>query len=254
MEKTKKHENKVAVITGGNSGIGYGIAHELITEGAKVVINGRSQKAVAEAEKTLGPEATGIVANQSSLTDLSELAVEVKKQFGHVDILVINAGIIHMLPIEGVSEEQFDETMDINFKGGFFTLQKFLPLLESGSSVIFILALSATQGTQNRSVYSSSKAALKSLARVAAIELAPKGIRVNAISPGPFSTPIFGKSGAPADALARFADTIAQKVLLKRYGQPNEVGKLVSFLSSEDASFITGGDYVIDGGMSINLM
>ena len=248
----KKHENKVAVITGGNSGIGYGIAGELIADGAKVVITGRSQKAVDEAEKTLGPGATGMVANQSSLTDLVELADKVKKQFGHVDILVVNAGVMHMALIETVSEELFDEIMDINFKGAFFTLQKFLPLLESGSSVIFILALSATQGTQNRSVYSASKAALKSLARVAAIELAPKGIRVNAISPGPFSTPIFEKSGAPAEALAKFADTIAQKVLLKRYGQPNEVGKLVSFLSSEDASFIAGGDYLIDGGMSIN--
>jgi NAD(P)-dependent dehydrogenase (short-subunit alcohol dehydrogenase family) len=217
-----------------------------------VVITGRSVQAVKEAEKTLGADATGMVANQSSLTDLNELADKVKKQFEHVDILVINAGVMHMLPIEGVSEAQFDETMDINFKGGFFTLQKFLPLLKSGSSVIFILALGATQGTQNRSVYSASKAALKALARVAAIELAPKGIRVNAISPGPFNTPIFGKSGAPADALARFADTIAQKVLLKRYGEPAEVGKLVSFLSSDDAAFITGGDYVIDGGMSIN--
>ena len=248
----KKHENKIAVITGGNSGIGYGIADELIAEGAKVVITGRSEKAVEEAEKTLGANATGIVANQSSITDLTELADKVKKQFGHVDTLVINAGIMQMSLIEAVIEEHFDEIMDINFKGAFFTLQKFLPLLGSGSSVIFILALSATQGTQNRSVYSASKAALKSLARVAAIELAPKGIRVNAISPGPFITPIFEKSGAPAEALAKFADIISQKVLLKRYGEPNEVGKLVSFLSSADASFITGGDYLIDGGMSIN--
>ncbi|MGZ3872696.1 MAG: SDR family oxidoreductase [Mucilaginibacter sp.] len=248
----KKHENKVAVITRGNSGIGYGIAGELLAEGAKVVITGRSQKSVEEAEKTLGPNATGMVANQSSLTALSELADQIKKQFGHVDMLVINAGVMYMSTIEEVSEAQFDEIMDINFKGAFFTLQKFLPLLESGSCVIFILALSATQGTPNRSVYSASKAALKSLARVAAIELAPKGIRVNAISPGPFSTPIFGKSGAPAAALEKFADTISQKVLLKRYGEPGEVGKLVSFLASEDASFITGGDYLIDGGMSIN--
>lgn len=248
----KKHENRVAIITGGNSGIGYGIAQELIARGAKVVITGRSEKAVKEAANTLGPDAAGIVANQSSLAELSELADKVKEQFGHVDILVINAGVMQMSLIEAVSEEQFDEMMDINFKGAFFTLQKFLPLLKSGSSVIFILALGATQGTQNRSVYSASKAALKSLARVAAIELAPKGIRVNAISPGPFRTPIFEKSGAPPDALAKFADTISQKVLLKRYGEPAEVGKLVAFLSSDDAGFITGGDYVIDGGMSIN--
>lgn len=248
----KKHQNKVAVITGGNSGIGYGIAGELLAEGAKVVITGRSKNAVAEAEKTLGPNATGIVADQSSLKALIELTDNIKRQFGHVDILVINAGIMYMSLIEDVSETQFDEIMNTNFKGAFFTLQKFIPLLENGSSIIFILALSATLGTPNRSVYSASKAALKSLARVAAIELAPKGIRVNAISPGPFSTPIFGKSGAPAAALEKFADTISQKVLLKRYGEPGEVGKLVSYLSSEDASYITGGDYVIDGGMSIN--
>lgn len=250
----KKHENKVAVITGGNSGIGYGIADELIAEGAKVVITGKNQNALKEAESTLGANATGFVANQASLTDLDKLVKKVVEKFGSIDTLVVNAGIFHLLPIEAVSEEKFDETMNVNFKGAFFTLQKFLPLLKEGSSVIFILALSATQGSQNRSVYSASKAALKSLARVAAIELAPKGIRVNAITPGPFDTPIFSKSGAKQEKLDQFAEVIKQKVLVKRYGVPNELGKLVSFLISDDASFITGGDYVIDGGMSINMI
>jgi NAD(P)-dependent dehydrogenase (short-subunit alcohol dehydrogenase family) len=250
----KKHENKIAVITGGTSGIGYGIADEFIADGAKVVITGRNQNAIKEAESKLGANAIGFIADQSSLSDLDELVKKVEKKFGSIDMLIINAGIFHLLPIEAVSEEKFDETMNINFKGAFFTLQKFLPLLKNGSSVIFILALSATQGTQNRSVYSSSKAALKSLARVAAIELAPKGIRVNAITPGPFDTPIFGKSGAPQEKLDQFAEAIKQKVLVKRYGVPDEIGKLVSFLTSDDASFITGGDYVIDGGMSINMM
>ena len=250
----EKHENKVAVITGGSSGIGYGIADELIAQGAKVVITGKNQNALKEAESALGANATGFVANQASLSDLGELVKQVEKKFGSIDTLVVNAGIFHLLPIEAVSEEKFDETMNVNFKGAFFTLQKFLPLLKNGSSVIFILALSATQGTQNRSVYSASKAALKSLARVAAIELAPKGIRVNAITPGPFDTPIFGKSGAPQEKLDQFAEAIKQKVLVKRYGAPNELGKLVSFLISDDASFITGGDYVIDGGMSINMI
>jgi len=249
-----KHENKVAVITGGNSGIGYGIADELVAQGAKVVITGRSQNALEEAESTLGNNATGFVANQARLSDLDELVKNVGRKFGSIDTLVINAGIFHLLPIEAVSEEKFDETMNINFKGAFFTLQKFLPLLKNGSSVVFILALSATQGTQNRSVYSASKAALKSLARVAAIELAPKGIRVNSVTPGPFDTPIFSKSGAPKEKLDQFAEAIKQKVLVKRYGAPNEVGKLVSFLTSDDASFITGSDYIIDGGMSINMM
>jgi len=250
----KKHENKVVVITGGNSGIGYGIAEELITQGAKVVITGKNQNALKEAESVLGANATSFVANQANLSDLDELVKNVKEKFVSVDTLVVNAGVFHLLPIEAVSEEKFDETMDVNFKGAFFTLQKFLPLLKNGSSVIFILAISATQGTQNRSVYSASKAALKSLARVAAIELAPKGIRVNAVTPGPFDTPIFGKSGAPQEKLDQFAEAIKQKVLTKRYGVPNELGKLVSFLISDDASFITGVDYVIDGGMSINMM
>jgi len=250
----KKHENKVVVITGGNSGIGYGIAEELIAQGARVVITGKNQNALKEAESALGANATGFIANQASISDLGELAKKVEEKFRSIDTLVVNAGIFHLLPIEAVSEEKFDETMNVNFKGAFFTLQKFLPLLKDGSSVIFILALSATQGTQNRSVYSASKAALKSLARVAAIELAPKGIRVNAITPGPFDTPIFGKSGAPQEKLDQFNEAIKQKVLVKRFGAPNELGKLVSFLISDDASFITGGDYVIDGGMSINMM
>jgi len=250
----RKHENKVAVITGGNSGIGYGIANELIAQGAQVVITGRNEMAIREAETALGTHATGIVANQASLSDLDALVKKVEMKFGGVDTLVINAGMFHLLPIEAVSEEKFDETMNVNFKGAFFTLQKFLPLLKTGSSVIFILALSATQGTQNRSVYSASKAALKSLARVAAIELAPRSIRVNAVTPGPFDTPIFGKSGASPEKLKQFAEAIKQKVLVKRYGAPAEIGKLVSFLTSEDASFITGSDYVIDGGMSINML
>lgn len=249
-----KHENKVAVITGGNSGIGYGIASELVAQGAKVVITGRNQKALEDSENTLGINATGFVADQASLSDVDDLVKKVKQKFGSIDALIINAGIFHLLPIEAVSEEKFDETMNINFKGAFFTLQKFLPLLKKDSSVVFILALSATQGTQNRSVYSSSKAALKALARVAAIELAPKGIRVNSVTPGPFDTPIFGKSGAPKEKLDQFAEAIKQKVLVKRYGTPDELGKLVSFLISDDASFITGSDYVIDGGMSINMI
>ena len=169
------------VITGGNSGIGFGIADELIAQGAKVVITGKNQNALKEAERALGANATGFVSNQAILSDLRELVKKVEKKFGSIDTLVVNAGIFHLLPIEAVSEEKFDETMNVNFKGAFFTLQKFLPHLKNGSSVIFILALSATQGTQNRPVYGASKAALKSLARVAAIELAPKGIRVNAV-------------------------------------------------------------------------
>ena len=228
----KKRENKVAVITGGNSGIGYCIADELIAQGAKVVITGKNQKALNEVERALGSNVTGFVANQASLSDLGELVKKVEKKFGSIDTLVINAGIFHLLPIEVISEEKFDETMNVNFKGAFFILQKFLPLLKNGSSVIFILALSGTQGTKNRSEYSVSEAALKSLARVAAIELAPKGIRVNAIAPGPCDTPIFCKSGAPQEKLDQFQEAKKQKVWVKGYRAPEELEKLVDCILS----------------------
>jgi NAD(P)-dependent dehydrogenase (short-subunit alcohol dehydrogenase family) len=228
LEKIKKYENKVAVITGGNSGIGYCIADELISRGAKVVITGRNKKALNEVERALGSNVTGIVANQASLSDLGELVKKVEKKFGSIDTLVINAGIFNLLPIEAISEEQFDETMNVNFKGAFFILQKFLPLFKNGSSVIFILALSGTQGTQNRSEYNVSEAAVKSLARVAAIELAPKGIRVNAIAPGPFDAPIFCKSDAPQEKLDQFEEAI----WVKRYSVPDELGKLVTCILS----------------------
>lgn len=194
-KKLKKHQNKVAVIIGGNSGIGYRIAGELIAQGAKVVITGKNQKALNEAARALGPDVTGFVANQASPSDLGELVKKVEKKFGSIDTLFINAGIFQVLPIEVISEEKFDETMNVNVKSSFFTLQKFLPLLRNGSSVIFILAIS---GTQNRSHYSVCEATLKTLARVASIELAPRSIRVNVIAPGPSGTPILWVKGCRA--------------------------------------------------------
>lgn len=245
-----KLTNKIAVVTGGNSGIGYATAKEFIAEGAKVIITGRNKKAVEKAAAELG--AIGFVADQSNLRDIDQLVAAVTSRYGKVDALFINAGVATFAPFEAVTEEQFDNVLDINFKGAFFTLQKFLPLLKEGSSVTFLSSINAYTGMSNTSIYAPSKAALNSLTRTAAYELAPKKIRVNAVCPGPISTPIFDKLGLPQEAVQEFGTAITERVPLKRIGTSEEVAKLVTFLSSDDALFITGSEYVIDGGANLN--
>jgi NAD(P)-dependent dehydrogenase (short-subunit alcohol dehydrogenase family) len=177
---------------------------------------------------------------------------KVKKLHGKVDILLINAGVGLFFPLEAATEAQFDQVMNINFKGAYFTLSKFLPLLNEGSSVILLSSVSATTGMANSSVYSPSKAALNSLVKVASTELAPRKIRVNSVSPGPIDTPILEKTGLDEAAREGFVTAFKTRVPLKRFGTAEEVAKLVAFLGSDDATFITGGDYVVDGGVAIN--
>ncbi|MGI8580865.1 MAG: SDR family oxidoreductase [Chitinophagaceae bacterium] len=244
-----KQANKVAVVTGGSSGIGLATAKELIAEGAKVIITGRNQKAVEDTGKEIG--AIGIVSDQANLLDMDALAAKTKTQFGKIDILVINAGIYSIVPFESVTESSYDSSMNINVKGVFFTLQKFVPLLNEGASVILISSVGAYSApAPAHSVYSATKAAINSLVRSISFELAPKGIRVNAVCPGPTETPIFGKVGLPQEALQQMAGAIQNKIPVKRFGAPSDIAKLISFISSDDASFITGSEYVIDGGIS----
>jgi NAD(P)-dependent dehydrogenase (short-subunit alcohol dehydrogenase family) len=245
-------QNKIAVITGGNSGIGLATAKELLEKGAKVIITGRRQAAIDEAVKQLGPNATGILADTADLSHTDALAEKVKNLHGKVDILFINAGVGSFFPLEAATEAQFDQIMNINFKGAYFTLSKFLPLLKEGSSVIFLSSVSATTGMANSSVYGPSKAALNSLVKVAAIELAPRKIRVNSVSPGPIDTPILDKAGLDEATKDGFVTAFKARVPLKRFGTAKEVAKLVAFLGGDDAAFITGGDYVIDGGVAVN--
>jgi NAD(P)-dependent dehydrogenase (short-subunit alcohol dehydrogenase family) len=242
--------NKTVVITGGNSGIGYATAKDLSSKGAKVIITGRNAEAVKTAAGELN--VTGIVADQGDLKAIDSLVADVKGKFGGVDVLFINAGVGYFVPLEQVDEAHFDSIMDINFKGAYFTLSKFLPVLNEGASVIFLSSVSATTGMANSSVYSASKAALNSLVKVASSELAPRKIRVNSVSPGPIDTPILGKSGMDKETQEGFATLISNRVPLKRMGVANEVANLVSFLASDQAGFITGGDYVIDGGIGVN--
>lgn len=246
----KNLENKVAIVTGGNSGIGYAAAADLAAKGAKVIITGRNKEALAKAETELN--ATGIVADQSDLKSIDNLVEEVKSKFGKVDILFLNAGIAAFAPVDSASEDHFDSIMNVNVKGVYFTVQKVLPILNDGGSIIFNTSVNAHVGMPNSSVYAASKAAVLSLNKVFAVELASRKIRVNAVSPGPIETPLYGKVGLEKEEVEGLGSALGEKILLKRFGQSAEVAKTVSFLASDDASFITGSEIVVDGGLIVN--
>ncbi len=241
---------KTAVITGGNSGIGYATAKQFKENGANVIITGRAAERVQAAASELGVK--GIVADVSNLSALDDLVEYVKSEYGKVDILFVNAGIFAPAPVGQISEEMFDNQMSINFKGAVFTIEKFLPILNEGASIINLSSVNAYTGMPNTAVYAASKAALNSYTRTASTELAPRKIRVNAVTPGPVSTPIFGKTGMSEEQLNGFAAAMQDRVPLKRFGEPEDVANLVVFLASDEASFITGAEYNIDGGININ--
>ncbi|MGD1840573.1 MAG: SDR family NAD(P)-dependent oxidoreductase [Thermonemataceae bacterium] len=241
---------KIAVVTGGNSGIGYATAKELKERGAEVIITGRNEERVSKAAQELNVK--GLVADVTSLAALDQLAAQVKAGYSQVDILFVNAGIFAPAPIGQISEEVYHQVMDINFKGAVFTVEKFLPLLSEGASIINLSSISAYTGTPNMAMYAASKAALNAYTRTASTELAVRKIRINSVNPGPVATPIFNKSGMPEEQLSGFAAAMQKRIPLKRFGQPEEIAKLVAFLASDDAAFITGSEYNIDGGTNIN--
>ncbi|WP_375560153.1 SDR family NAD(P)-dependent oxidoreductase [Bernardetia sp. OM2101] len=240
---------KIAVVTGGNSGIGYATAEEFLKQGAKVIITGRNTEKVEKAAQTLGVE--GIIADQANLSHLDSLVEKVKELHGKVDILFVNAGIFIPSYLGQITEEVYDNQMDINFKGAVFTLQKFLPILSEGASVINLSSVNAYTGMPSTIIYAATKAALNSFTRTAAAELASKNIRVNAVNPGVTETPIFNKTGMNDEQVAGFKASVVDGIPLKRIGTSEGVAKLVSFLASDDASYITGSEYNIDGGMTL---
>ncbi|OIV43751.1 SDR family oxidoreductase [Flavobacterium johnsoniae] len=242
--------NKVAIVTGGNSGIGYAAAAELVTKGAQVVVTGRNKEALEKAETELN--VTGIVADQSDLSSIDNLVEEVKAKFGKIDIVFLNAGIASFSPMESAPEEHYDTIMNVNTKGVYFTVQKLLPILNDGASIIFNTSINAHVGMPNSSVYAASKAAVLSFNKVFAVELAPRKIRVNAVSPGPVETPLYGKLGLQKEEVDGFGTILGEKILLKRFAQSSEIAKTVAFLASDDSSFITGTEIVIDGGLTVN--
>src|ERR1700676_4507466 len=242
-------QGKVAVVTGGNSGIGLATAKRLQEEGARVAISGRSKKTLDEAEKTMGNGVVAVQSDVAKLTDIDKLFAEVAQKLGKIDVLFVNAGVAKFAPLAETSESVFDEQFDINIKGAYFTIQKALPFLNDGASIILNTSVAGSKGTVGASAYSATKAALRSLARTAAAELVGRGIRVNAVAPGPIVTPIFGRTGLPKEAIDEFAKEIVSKVPMKRFGQPEEVAATVAFLASQDASYITGVEINVDGGM-----
>ncbi|GAA0821745.1 SDR family oxidoreductase [Colwellia sp. D2M02] len=245
-----KLTGKVAVVTGGNSGIGFETAKSFKAAGATVIITGRSPDKVATAAFEL--DVTGIVADVRDLAAIDALVNQVKQDFGHIDILFVNAGIFLPAPVGQISEAVFDDQININLKGAIFTTEKFLPIMNEGGAIINLSSINAYTGMPTTAVYAASKAALNSYTRTAATELAPRNIRVNAINPGPIYTAIFEKTGMEEAQLNELAQAIENRVPLKRFGQPEEVAKLALFLASDDASFITGGEYNIDGGINLN--
>lgn len=244
----KRLEGKVAVVTGGNSGIGLATAKRFQDEGAKVAISGRSKKTLDEAVKTIGNGLVAVQADVANFADTDKLYKEVSQKLGKIDVLFVNAGVAKFAPFADTSEDLYDEQFDINMKGAYFTIQKALPFLNDGASIILNTSVVDSKGSIGASAYAATKAAMRSLARTAAAELVGRGIRVNTVAPGPIVTPIFGRTGLPKEALDEFSRDVLERIPMKRFGQPEEVAGVVAFLASQDASYITGVEINVDGG------
>ena len=245
-----KLDGKIAVVTGGNSGIGLATAKLFHAEGAKVAIAGRDQKTLESAAREIGPDTLTVRADVAKLEEIDRLFEAVRKKFGTIDILFANAGIAKFAPIDQSSERFFDEQFDVNVKGMYFTIQKALPLLNQGASIVLNSSVAGVKGTEAASVYGATKAAVRSFARTLAGELVGRGIRVNVVSPGPIVTPIFGRTGLPKETIDQFAERIVATVPMKRFGEPEEVGRTVLFLTSPESSYVTGQEIFVDGGLA----
>jgi NAD(P)-dependent dehydrogenase (short-subunit alcohol dehydrogenase family) len=244
-------KNKTAVITGGNSGIGYAAAKEFKERGATVIITGRRKDALDKAAEELGVHS--ILADQGSLADIDKLAATVKAQYKKVDFLFINAGMTGgVFPIEHGTAANFDEVMNVNARGSYFTLSKFIPLLNDGASVVFLSSIATQVSAPMFSVYSASKAALNAIAKTAALELAVRKIRVNIVSPGPTNTNLMSRAGVDPELQHKIYESIMAKSPLGRKGEPEEIAKTVVHLCEDSSAYITGADIFIDGGMALS--
>lgn len=240
---------KIALVTGGTSGIGLATAQELAEQGARVFITGRRQAELDAAVERIGSSATGICADASVMADLDAVFAQIAKSAGRLDILFANAGGGDMMPLGAITEEHFDRIFATNVRGVLFTVQKALPLLVNNASIILTGSTTSVKGTASFSVYSASKAAVRNFARSWALDLQGRGIRVNVVSPGPIRTPGLGEL-VPDEHRQGLFDALAAQVPLGRLGEPQEIGKVVAFLASDAASFINGAELFVDGGMA----
>lgn len=250
MNSTQKLHGKTVLITGGTQGIGLTTAKLMHAEGARVIVTGVNPDSIAAASAELGLEVTVLYADVRKAADLDAVIETVRSRFTRLDILFANAGVGTVAPLEAVTEAQIDTQFSINFKGLFLTVQKAAPLMSKGASIVLTTSFLNAVGTPGFSILSASKAAVRSLALTLGAELAPRGIRVNAVSPGPIATAFHGKLGLTDSELGDAAAAIQAAIPLKRFGEAAEVAQAVVFLASDAASFITGTEMVVDGGLT----
>ena len=242
---------KVAVVIGGNSGIGLASAKAFASEGARVVITGRDADTLRTAAAEIGHEAVSYRSDVGDLSQVDTLFAQLRESPGRIDILFVNAGVGAFLPIEAVTEADWDRIHDINLKGVFFTVQKALPLMTKGASIVLTGSIGALKGLPTGSVYAASKAGLRALGRSLAAEFVGRGIRVNVVSPGPIETPIIHRTGGlPPEAVPAMREQMIANTPMKRMGAPEEVAAAVLFLASDAAGFVTGTDFLVDGGVA----
>lgn len=246
----KKLTGKTALVTGGTTGIGLAAARLFADEGAHVVVTGRNPETLAAARAALGPTAEVVASDAGDRKDLEAIADRLRQSGRTLDLLFLNAGVAKFGPIAALPEEDFDETFRVNVKGPWLALKILAPLMKEGGSVVVNSSVNNILGMPGSSAYAASKAALRSLVRTAAAELAPSGVRVNAVSPGPIATPLYGKLGLSEAARQGFAEGLVQRIPLKRFGTSEEIARAALFLGSDDSSFMTGEEIVVDGGMT----
>ena len=245
-----KLKNKVAVITGANSGIGLATAKLFLEEGAKVVLSGRREEALKEAASSLKGDFITVVADVAKPEDNTNLINRSKEAFGNIDILFLNAGVATPTPTSDVTESHYNEIFDINVKGPILAVKEALPHINDGGTILFTNSVVHQKGIDGMGVYSASKGALRAYSRVLTSEVKSRGIRVNSIAPGPIETPIYGKMGMPQDVVEEMGKGFAAMVPLGRFGTSEEVANTALFLASDDASYINGIEIEVDGGMS----
>jgi NAD(P)-dependent dehydrogenase (short-subunit alcohol dehydrogenase family) len=245
-----RFQDKVAVVTGGNSGIGLGVAKAYAREGAQVAITGRNARTLETAVKEIGPGTLAIRSDAGKVTEIESAMKMIRDRLGRIDALFVNAGVGQFVPFEQVTEAFFDQTVAVNLKGVFFTVQKALPLMPPGSAVVLNASINAHLGMPGTTVYGPIKAGVVNLAKTLSADLLDKGIRVNAISPGPVTSSLLTRGSLAGDELKSTLDWIQSKVPLKRFGTPDEIAAAVLYLTAPESAFVVGAELMIDGGMA----